>query len=388
MKTYAKLLASFVGLLCAFAVAQDANNPSDSQGPASSPVAYVYVSSSPTENTYQINVYSANSSGQLTAVTGSPFPAKGGAMALTSAWFFNTNGVDIYTSSISSTGALKQVSWINARKYSDSGDAGGPYKLFLDHTGATLYDFYINLGGTGNSGYQSFDLDQQTGKLSYTGATPTGEDFQGVLSFIGNNVYAYGDSCYHGTPIINGFSRSASGTLTDLDLNAPFPPTKPGVQGGYCPGPGVATDTTNHIAVPLTPNNDMANDGPTQLGVYTADSSGNLTTSSTYKNMPTPDVGTVNNIWAAPSGMLLAVAGTSGLEVYHYNGAKPLTKYTGLLTTANIAQVFWDNANHLYALSTTGNELFVFTVTPTSFSQAAGSPYTITSPAALAVLPE
>jgi hypothetical protein len=30
----------------------------------------------------------------------------------------------------------------------------------------------------------------------------------------------------------------------------------------------------------------------------------------------------------------------------------------------------------------------VFTVTPTSFSRAPGSPYTISSPVALAVLPE
>jgi hypothetical protein len=388
MKTSVKSLAPLVALLCTLAFAQDGTNPSNNQGPTSSPVAYVYVSSVPSQNTYQINAYAANSNGQLTPVSGSPFPAKGAAMALTSAWFFNTNGVDIYTSSISSTGALKRVSAINAQKYSGSGDAGGPYKLFLDHTGATLYDFYINLGGTGNSGYQSFDVAQDTGKLSYTGATSTGEGFQGVMSFIANNVYAYGDSCYHGTPDLYGFSRGASGTLTDLNINPTFPPTAPGVLGGYCPGSGVAADTTNHIAVPLTPNNDMATDGPTQLGVFSADSSGNLTTTSTYKNMPTPDVGTVNDIWAAPSGMLLAVAGTSGLEVYHYNGAKPLTKYTGLLTTGSIVQVFWDNANHLYAVSTTGNELFVFTVTPTSFSQAPGSPYTITNPAALAVLPE
>jgi hypothetical protein len=387
MRTSVRLLASLVALLCALAYAQEATTSFDNQSSPSSPVAYVYVSSSPSSGKSQINAYAANSSGELTPIAGSPFSAKGESMALTSKWFFTTDAVNIYSSSISSAGALKQVSAINAQKYSGSGDAGGPYELFLDHTGATLYDFYVNLGGTGNSGYQSIDVDQDTGKLSYTGATPSGEDFQGVLSFIGNNVYAYGDSCYHGTPIINGFSRSASGTLTDLNLNPPIPPAPP-EKGAYCPGPGVAADTTNHIAVPLTPDNDMAIDGPTQLGVFTVDSSGSLTTTSTYKNMPTPDVGTLNDLWAAPSGLLLAVAGTSGLEVYHYNGANPITRYTGLLTTANIAQVFWDNANHLYALSETGNELFVFTVTPTSFRQAAGSPYTIVNPGFLAVLPE
>ncbi|MGC2822079.1 MAG: hypothetical protein WA198_20460, partial [Candidatus Sulfotelmatobacter sp.] len=70
-----------------------------------------------------------------------------------------------------------------------------------------------------------------------------------------------------------------------------------------------------------------------------------------------------------------------------YNGAKPITKYTGLLTTDNIVQVFWDNNNHLYALAAPSNELLVFTVTPTSYSRAPGSPYAIANPGGLAVLP-
>ncbi len=92
-------------------------------------------------------------------------------------------------------------------------------------------------------------------------------------------------------------------------------------------------------------------------------------------------------LWASPSGLLLAVGG-NGLEVFHFNGASPITKYTGLLTSDKIVQLFWDNDNHLYALSASANKLFVFTVTPTSVSQAPGSPYTISNPVALAVLPE
>lgn len=380
MKTYAKLLASLVAVLCTLALAQDTTTTSQN-----SRVAYVYVSSSPRSNTYQINAYTANSSGKLTPVAGSPFPAKGETMALTGKWFFTTNGVDIYTSSISSTGALKQVSSVNAQK-DNSCDCGGPAALFLDHTGATLYDWDYNSDGGLNNSYQSFDVDPDTGKLSYTGATSTSAEFLSALSFIANNVDAYGGSCYHGSPALYGFSRSASGTLTDLNLNPPIPPAPPG-KGAYCPG-SAAADTTNHIAVPLTPDNDMAVDGPTQLGVFTADSSGDLTTTSTYKNMPVPDTNGVNDLWASPAGNLLAVGGPGGLQVFHYNGAKPITKYTGLLTTTSITQMFWDNDNHLYALSTSATKLFVFTVTPTSFSQAPGSPYTIPNAAAVAVLPE
>jgi hypothetical protein len=385
MKTSAKLLVFLGAALCVPAFGQNRSLPSTGEGTqnGTSPVAYVYVSSSPANGKYLIKAYSANSSGALTPVAGSPFAVKGTAMALTGKWFFTTDGVDIYTSSISSTGALKPVSSVNAQKH-NAGDSGGPDLLVLDHTGSTLYDWDYDSEGTGNNSYQSFDVDSDTGALSYTGATSASASFYGPLSFVANNKDAYGGSCYHGSPVLYGFSRSASGTLTDLNLNPPIP-AAPAGKGAYCPG-SVAADRTNHIAVPLTPDNDMAIDGPTQLGVFTAQSSGTLTTTSTYKNMPTPETG-VNDLWASPSGLLLAVAG-NGLEVFHFNGANPITKYTGLLTTDNIAQVFWDNNNHLYALSVSANKLFVFTVTPTSVSQAPGSPYTISNPVTLAVLPE
>ncbi|HET6216359.1 MAG TPA: hypothetical protein VFE27_05025 [Acidobacteriaceae bacterium] len=385
MKTNPRFLAPFVIALSALALAQDATNPFVNTGSQSSPVAYLYVSSSPSSGKWQINAYSASSSGKLTPIVGSPFSAKGGEMALTSKWFFTTNGIDIYTSSISSTGALKPVSSINAQKF-NSCDCGGPATLFLDHTGATLYDWDYNADGGLNNAYQSFDVDHDTGKLSYTGATSVSAGFYGSLSFVANNEYAYGGSCYHGDPDLYGFSRSTAGTLTDLNLSPPIPATAPD-KGAYCPG-SVAANPTNQIAVPLTPDNDMAIDGPTQLGVFTAGSSGNLTTTSTYKNMPATNVGSLSDVWASPSGLLLAVAGENGLEVFHYNGAKPITKYTGLLTTDNIVQVFWDSDNHLYALAAPSNQLLVFTVTPTSFSRAPGSPYTIANPAALAVLPQ
>jgi hypothetical protein len=48
--------------------------------------------------------------------------------------------------------------------------------------------------------------------------------------------------------------------------------------------------------------------------------------------------------------------------------------------------VFWDNNNHLYAISQTEGKLFVFTITPTSFSQAPGSPYPIVNPQNITVL--
>ena len=91
---------------------------------------------------------------------------------------------------------------------------------------------------------------------------------------------------------------------------------------------------------------------------------------------------------ASPSGKLLAVAGTKGLQIFHFDGANPITHYTYLLTTDSIDQISWDNENHLYAISQSAGKLYVFTVTPVSFGQAPGSPYAIASPEFIAVLPK
>ena len=83
------------------------------------------------------------------------------------------------------------------------------------------------------------------------------------------------------------------------------------------------------------------------------------------------------------SGKLLAVG--PGLQVFHFNGAEPITKFTGLLPTAPITHIHWDNNNHLYALSS--NKLYVYTVTPTSVEEVPGSPYTLPNSNALNVVP-
>ncbi len=82
--------------------------------------------------------------------------------------------------------------------------------------------------------------------------------------------------------------------------------------------------------------------GPPQLAVYTQDDSGNLTTASTSANMPKTQVTAVTDIWMSPSGKLLAVAGTTGLQVSHFNGSNPIKSYTGLLTKNEIDQAFWE----------------------------------------------
>ncbi|MGH9641812.1 MAG: hypothetical protein ACRD3Q_05255, partial [Terriglobales bacterium] len=296
----------------------------------------------------------------------------------------------IYSFQIASNGALTQVSQVNAQQY-NGGAYGGPAYLFLDHTGATLYDEDIDGNIGANNDYQFFDINNSSGVLTYLGATAAAsEEFWTPLSFIGNNQYAYGSDCYHFGPQIYGFQRSSSGALTELNDNPPLPPAKTG--DFYCPHLAAA-DPTNNVAIPVQSLNgsSWAPTGPPQLAVYTADGSGNLTTNSTYANMAKTAVQNVNDVSMSPSGQLLAVGGTAGLQVFHFNGGNQITKFTGLLMKENIGlddQMFWDNANHLYVVSTAANKLYVFTITPTSARRAPGSPYTITSPVNIIVLPK
>jgi hypothetical protein len=93
--------------------------------------------------------------------------------------------------------------------------------------------------------------------------------------------------------------------------------------------------------------------------------------------MPSVAVGWVSNLNMSPSGKLLAVGGSAGLQIFHFNGANPITPYTGLIGLEQYDQFRWDNYNHLYAINNSTGHLHIFTVTPTSVS--GGSPFTIPS---------
>jgi hypothetical protein len=344
---------------------------------------FVYVTSVNSNNTEEIYAYSEAGNGALTPVAGSPFAANGYYLATNSKWLVSTDTVNIYSFSVAESGAITQESSINAQQYNEY-TTGGPVSLFFDRTGATLYDedIYGNQGA--NNTYQFFDLNQSTGALSFLGATTSySAAWITPLSFIANNEYAYGASPLYGGQYIYGFSRASNGTLTDLNINPSYPKASDGAYAPYL----AAADTANHLAITLTPNDDMTQTGPTQIGVYTAESSGNLTTNSTSSNMPTVAVVNVNDLKMSASGKVLAVAGSAGLQLFHFNGANPVTRFTGLLTTDAVNQVAWDNMNHLYAVASAAGKLYVFTVTATGVKQAQGSPYAITSPGYVAAFP-
>ena len=347
--------------------------------PAANPtVAYIYVSHSLSDSNSEVIGFAVDATGALSRIAGSPFPANVQQMALNGKYLFgDQNGIDIVSFQIAATGQLRQVASF------DDSSHGSPQALFLDHTGATLYAEDFNAEGTGNNGYQFFRINGTTGQLSLIGLSTANTENGIPMVFSANNQFAYSANCVHGDSTVFGFSRNADGSLTRLNITPPIPTDSQGVE--LCPFLAAA-DPTNLLAVSMFPNPFFAPPGPPQLAVYSIAADGSLTTNSTAANMPQTAVTEVTSLRMAPSGQLLAVAGTTGLEVFHMNGANPITPYTGLLTNVPVDQMFWDNADHLFAISRSGNRLFVFTITPTSFAPGPNSPL-IGNPQGVIVLP-
>jgi hypothetical protein len=392
---------TFRAVLCPIALAvglASAQTPSGKTAAATAsapaPVAYVYIGTAK-----GVNLYNAAANGRLTLVPGSPFQTIGKAMGSNGKYFFNLGTYWVHVYPIKSNGAIgTQVSQINTQNYTGAncGSTGG---AILDHTGQNLY---VLLQGGPNSCivYQTFGIAKASGALTFTGAAvldDPGTSSGSVPTITANSKFAYATTYSAENPTwLSAFSREANGTLNLIGITEtdPQPP-----QDGYDYFTfAAAADPTNHLAVTLMPVSSppFYHTGPVQIGSYTVDSGGNVTSTNTASNMPKPAVGAqVLNM--SPSGKLLAAAGGNpvsiiigppGLQVFHFNGANPITPFGKVLTTAPVDQIHWDKSNHLYALSSSTGQLFVYTITPTSIAQAPGSPYKIAKADALVVVPK
>jgi hypothetical protein len=89
----------------------------------------------------------------------------------------------------------------------------------------------------------------------------------------------------------------------------------------------------------------------------------------------------------SPAGNLLAFAAGTGVQFYHFNGAKPITEFTGIIGTSGyISRMSWDKSNHLYAINGGTGNLHIYEVTTTSAHEVPGSPYVIPSGATNALV--
>jgi hypothetical protein len=363
---------------------------------AAAPVANVYV-----QTHKGVAVYSTAADGKLTVVEGSLF-ADTGQIAGSNGSYLISVGTDyLHTYKIESNGAVgKQASEINTQAYSgaECGITDGAGAI-LDHTG---HYFYVQLfGATSNGGEENSCAAWQTYKVGSNGE----------FTFLGSNVLDYGSNdsaaaislptlssndkfaySYFGTdfaPTFAALERDSSGVLEEMSTFRPVnpvpDPSPTDSTNNYFPT-SMAADPAGHLAVAMVESFAIPYPGPPQqLASYTINSTtGAIESTNTWSDMPKlwGDAG-VNSAFTlnmSPSGKLLAVGSYPGLKIFHFNGAAPITSYSALLLPeVDIDQLAWDNSNHLYALSYSAEELYVYTVTPTSISEVSGSPYKVKS---------
>jgi hypothetical protein len=381
-------VAIAAAVLCTTTALAQSNTQPDTTT-TSGPSAWVYVSNQIGSCCdAEVHAWTAGPGGKLTPIPGSPFSDNLAAIALNGRYLFgavyNSTGL-IDTYRMQSDGAITYAASANAAAQNGGSCGVAPDALFLDHTGASLYDMYP--GNCSTIDYQAWNIVKATGALSYLGAAGTADNLPPVnFALIGNNVDAYTSNCANNTDhVIYGFKRNSNGSLSGLNLEQMWP--KAVGSDIWCPYLAAA-DPTNHLAVPvqLMDNSGNTVNGYFQLATYTVNTStGALSTSSTNANMPKVLVGNLAAVRVSPSGKLVAISGTKGLQVFHMNGANPITPFTGLLTSATITDIRWDKNNHLYAISWFANRLVVFTVTPTSWKWVAT--YAVNRPLGIAVQP-
>lgn len=381
-----------VGLLTAPAFAQ---SPAADVSPASSgsaAVAYVYV------QTHQgVDLFDASSSGKLTLVKGSPFSTTGQMGGVTASHLISIGTNDLHSYSIGSGGIIgkQSSSEVNTQDYAGANcgnttDNGA----ILDHSGKYLYVQLWTYQSSGNcAAWQSYKI-ASNGDLSFLGNADYSGYVDGyaiadsVPTISSSDKYAYGVAFSYEEGEGYNFAQFApfrQGSNGALDVNGSFsetdPTPDPKAEGGWNQVL-LAADPAGHLAAlmfegyPSSGTGAYTQAGPMLLGSYTIESNGSVKSTNSFKDMPSP-AESVGLMRMSPSGKLLVLA-NPGLQMFHFNGASPITKFSSLMLPGiSIDQLAWDNNNHLYALSYASNKLYVYTVTTTGVSEVANSPFTV-----------
>jgi hypothetical protein len=342
--------------------------------------AHVYVQTSTSAPIYAFN---SSSTGKLIPITGSPFKGTTGLLVGTNGTHLITMGTTyMHSYKVSSTGAVgAQVSQINTKLY-DSLCDGIPTSVYDDPgTPATWMDRtgqYLYLTRTGYSVssptcamIQTFEV-SSTGLLTFKGAligVPTTGPTPGTAALSGNGKFAILIGSSDQSSMFTVVARESTGVLLNTSFSETDPTAAPG--SAYLMGFEISPDQANHFAVPMIVNDASA----FQLASYTLSDQGNLVSTNTWENMPA--TATFAYLMRLnPAGNILAVGQLPGVQFFHFNGAAPITTFTGIVgTSGEISGMAWDKYNHLYALNNASGKLHVYTATTTSVKEALGSPY-------------
>ncbi len=380
---------------------------------AASPFAggstFVYVSTkSAVGEPYQVNAFFAASDGSLAPVPESPMTLPGTPDIGTGSLVFGDDGYKIYSFLLHSDGCLSVENSLIAGQEDNGLPLIGPRTLFLDPQDENLYSFNYDPPGD-DSYFASYSFNASNGQLTPVNQTPNSMAYDGgVLAFASNDRFAItADGSIRGGVLISEFQRSGNGALTPFG-SGPFPIAP---SGEFYDVTGAAADGSGHfiLAVQQHPTGqglyNEAN-GPWQLAVYTIDGAGNLTTTSTWRNMVTPDIpddsqDSYIRLSFSPDNRYFALSSYMAFEVFSWDAAgETLTPIATISNTEGSCQfppaatdgctgsgflnVAWDSDDHLYA--TLGQQLLVYSVTGSGITPAPGSPYTFQSPIRVTVI--
>ncbi len=313
-------IALSVVLVPTLSIGQTAQD--EASASSTTPAAYVYV------QTHQgVVAYNATSAGKLTSIKGSPF-ATTGQMAGNNGSYLITTGTDyIHSYKVASNGAVgSQASEINTQSYggAECGTTDGQGAK-LDHTGKY---FYVQLyGATTNEGgdiytpcdtWQSYKINS-SGQFTFLGDQENTDGYHGnaftqpIYTVSSNDKFGYGATDEVYATSFTPFTINSNGELVNNSKFTEKDPTPEPATGGSANAyyPIVeAADPSGHLAV-LMYESFAENPPPPQLASYTINSTGGISSTNTYRNMPTP---TLSNCCGAMSMSISGqAAGADGL---------------------------------------------------------------------------
>ena len=295
----------------------------------------------------------------------------------------NTPGAPhLYSYEVSSSGVVgKEVSSYGLLNWSWWGGTAE-----LSPNGENVYVSTIR----GDYSLLNFSL-SSTGKLAFQGIAANINDSP-LPAIIGNGKFAYGfynycgsggNGCDCGSPDeFVALARESNGSLEGIAFSE-TDPIASGLGNQYYPDGVITNDATNHLAVVVNVFNDGCEAPPyvNQLASYTVGSQGDLVSTNTWEDMPAV---TFSNtaIWPAPmtinpAGNVLALAIGTGTQFFHFNGAKPITEFTGIVGTSGYIVSYAWNGDTLYAVNGASGKLHVYDVSTSKVVEAKGSPYSL-----------
>lgn len=341
----------------------------NSSTPSTVAVAYVGSRQLTIGGNGQITGFAVAPDGSAASTPNSPFTGASRTLAASKKFLVGSDGTNIVTYAIATNGGLSQVSSINGVEHNDSPDDSAVGTLSLDRSGSSVYASELNFQGADNDAFAMFNL-ASDGTLSFLANSDINVNFGGGLTFTPDNRFAYGDGCFFLGFTVFGFARNSDGTLTRLTINTDLPSAAN--NGSFCPG-SLSPSSERFLALLIFSEGTGVSQG--SIVLYKIGSDGSLT----LANDSLLSVPNAVDVAFDPSGKFLAAATTAGIQMFQLSGTTLSAVGTPQDVNVSFDEVQWDNAGHLYGVSSKSNGLYIYNANQGVLTSASGSPHSVPS---------